>query len=55
MRAKEALAWIEAVVGQPLKPAADDVEDQTDVKTCLKDGQMLCRLIREISSTVLQM
>lgn len=43
-RAKEALHWIECIVGEKLNPEACEIKDHHDVKIALKDGQMLCRL-----------
>jgi hypothetical protein len=45
-KAKEALQWVEDVLGEPLDPSAQSITDHNDVKACLMDGKALCRSVR---------
>ncbi len=44
-RAKEALQWMEDVLGETLYPDSQSIKDQLGVKEALKDGQALCRYV----------
>jgi len=44
-RAKEAISWVEQVIGRPLS----DVSDQESFFAMLKDGTVLCQVINKIS------
>ena len=48
-----AMEWIEEVLGEPLVPPSDQIEDQYGIQDALKNGQVLCRSVGRLSRAIL--